>query len=299
VPANGGRSIVASGGGASFFAGARGLSRRNWNTRFTAKSMIDHVRAGFQEQGAPPRDWRVPTPPTATAALPRSVTTADPALTFTVTYKDETGVDVASIDSSDLRLVRPGGGKLAAALASVQQAPDGSVAATYRVEAPRGHWRPQDRGDYTAVVGDGEVRDADGFTVPPGALAQVTLEVSEVAPPPEVKRVKFKARGAQELTVTFSSDVNPAALRPTTLVLTGEEGAVLDASAFAVTYDADTRSATWSFPALPGGALPEGKYAVSLRAAEVLNAANLPLDGNRDGIGGDDFVWGKTLKSRE
>jgi hypothetical protein len=64
-----------------------------------------------------------------------------------------------------------------------------------------------------------------------------------------------------------------------------------------VTYDAESRSATWTFPALPGGALPEGKYGVSLRAADVLNAANLPIDGNRDGIAGDDFVWGKRLKA--
>jgi hypothetical protein len=81
-------------------------------------------------------------------------------------------------------------------------------------------------------------------------------------------------------------------------VLTGEAGNALDASAFAVAYDPASRSATWTFPSLSGAALPAGRYRVSVLAADVVDAEGRRLDGNRDGLEGDDFVWAKTVRSK-
>ena len=38
-----------------------------------------------------------------------------------------------------------------------------------------------------------------------------------------------------------------------------------------------------------GGSLGDGNYVATLRAARVMDAAGNPLDGNRDGVGADDY----------
>jgi hypothetical protein len=134
--------------------------------------------------------------------------------------------------------------------------------------------------------------------MPSGPIAEATLDVTVVPPPPQVKKVKFRAKASQALTVTFSTDVIGSNLRPASLTLTREDGIVTDASMFAVAYDPASRSATWTFSALPGGALPAARYRASIVAADVMDAEGRHLDGNRDGLGGDDFLWARTIKSK-
>ena len=91
-------------------------------------------------------------------------------------------------------------------------------------------------------------------------------------------------------TADFSEDVS-ASISVGDLVvrnvLTDESIAVAD---MAVAYDATHDKATWTFPGLPGGSLPDGNWEVSLLAAGVADAAGNSLDGNGDGTEGDNCV---------
>src|SRR5207249_5546 len=98
-------------------------------------------------------------------------------------------------------------------------------------------------------------------------------------------------------TVQFSADVS-ASLTAADLILTAADGAAIDPAAMAVAWDPAHNAATWTFPSLPGGVLPAGPYHVAVRASAIVDAAGRHLDGNKDGLGGDDYVSAKTYKSR-
>ena len=66
----------------------------------------------------------------------------------------------------------------------------------------------------------------------------------------------------------------------------------VDTSAAQVSYAAGTNTATWRFPAQSGRAmLPEGNYRATLVSMTVYDAAGRPLDGDRDGVGGDEYSF--------
>jgi hypothetical protein len=52
----------------------------------------------------------------------------------------------------------------------------------------------------------------------------------------------------------------------------------------AVTYDRPTNTATWTFPA---ASIPNGNYRAMLKSLTVVDGLGNPLDGDRDGVGGD------------
>ena len=101
----------------------------------------------------------------------------------------------------------------------------------------------------------------------------------------------------QRLTVRFTSDASPGPAVDA-LVLTPEGGTAIDPALMAVSYEAQTRTATWTFPGLERGRLPEGRYALTLRAARVTTLLGQHLDGNADQPGPDDYVPEKALVSR-
>jgi hypothetical protein len=113
--------------------------------------------------------------------------------------------------------------------------------------------------------------------------------------PPTVTKASFNRKGTQSLTVWFSEDVS-ASLSADDLVLAGAGGAAIDPSLTAVSYDAARRAATWTFPGLPGGALPAGKYRATILSAGLTDAAGQPLDGNHDHAPGGDFVVKSPVK---
>jgi hypothetical protein len=95
----------------------------------------------------------------------------------------------------------------------------------------------------------------------------------------------------------FSTDVS-ATLTAANLVLTAQDGSTIDPSLSAVTWDAAHNTATWTFPGLAGGTLSAGTFRVSIKADVTDPATGLHLDGNKDGLGGDDFVSAKAYRSR-
>jgi hypothetical protein len=84
---------------------------------------------------------------------------------FVVAYKDNRGVNPATIDGSDIRLVGPGAINLSASVVpgSVSSNPGGGITyVTYRVTPPGGAWDWTDDGNYSAVLQAAQVKDAAG-----------------------------------------------------------------------------------------------------------------------------------------
>lgn len=101
---------------------------------------------------------------------------------FTVRYYDVTGINPATLDSSDIQVTGPGGFSQIATLvnAGTQVSTTAGTArtVTYRVTAPGGTWDAGDSGLYRINVRANQVRDTLGNYVPVGEVGtfQVVIE---------------------------------------------------------------------------------------------------------------------------
>ena len=98
---------------------------------------------------------------------------------FSVIYSDNQAVEVASLDSNDLRVTGPNGYERAAEFVTVNASSNGTPReATYSLTPPAGSvWLPSDNGTYTVWMQTNQVRDTEGAWVPAGVLGQFTVTV--------------------------------------------------------------------------------------------------------------------------
>jgi hypothetical protein len=119
------------------------------------------------------------------------------------------------------------------------------------------------------------VADGGTATGSPGAGTSVA--------PPTVAGSIFYVEG-RSIRFVFSKDVDGAAAN---LVLHNDTtGQTIDGSSLVLTYNAATRTATWT-STTPWA---DGDYTATLSAAGITDFGGRPLDGNGDGTGGDDYV---------
>ena len=156
-----------------------------------------------------------------------------------------------------------------------------------------------DRGPNTVIL---TASDSCGNTRTCEATVTVADDVNPCGPPqidtiPPVVTADIVAGGAaqrsmvMDLTCEFSEDIS-ASLGVGDLVLENlNTGEPIDPADIAVTYDPGTDAATWTFPGLAGGTLPDGNYTATLPAAGITDAAGNLLDGNNDGTGGDNHFF--------
>jgi uncharacterized delta-60 repeat protein len=85
---------------------------------------------------------------------------------FAVTYRDDTGIDLSTLDDLDVRVDFPDGSKHRARVHSHQVAADGQVHVLYKVSAPGGSWDAADNGSYRIRVRAGQVGDKNGHLMP-------------------------------------------------------------------------------------------------------------------------------------
>jgi hypothetical protein len=117
------------------------------------------------------------TAPVATLNI-ATVTNAAWALTFSVTYSDNTAVDVASFSSSDIRVTSTNGFNQLAAFVSADVATNGTPrTATYQVLGPNGAWSSAASGYYAIAMEPSRVRDISGNFVPAGVLGGVSVAI--------------------------------------------------------------------------------------------------------------------------
>ncbi len=111
------------------------------------------------------------------------------------------------------------------------------------------------------------------------------------ARPPVVRSAKVhRKHKAVVITVKFSTDVG-ASLDNSDLGLIGANGQAVSFSVVSMKYNAKSHSAQWVLSDVAAG-----KYRVRLASAGVTDAAGHHLDGNRDGVEGDDFPSAKSPK---
>jgi hypothetical protein len=271
-----------------------------------------------------PSDPGTPTPPTQSPVVPEQpdapvaksdvpsrvqVTAGEPAVTFSVTYVNPASkIDVATLDTGDVRVTGRGGFDQPATLVGVQQdAASGAAMATYAVTPPDGGpWETADRGTYKILANADQVKDVQGVPVQAAEIAQFKVTVArapKAAPPPPpdkpaiVRKLKFSPRGKASVTAWFSEDVS-ATIDPSDLLLLTEDGSAraIDPALVSVTYNPKKNSATWTLTGLPDGKLPKGKYRVGIVSGGVADSVGQPLDGNRDGNAGEDYLLQRVFK---
>jgi ELWxxDGT repeat protein len=106
----------------------------------------------------------------------------------------------------------------------------------------------------------------------------------------------FNYRTSHSITMTFGDDVSTSVSASDLLVVNTNTGQPIDPAAMAVAFNAATKVATFTFPGLPGGLLPDGNYGATLPADSVTDPYGNPMgqdetldfwylaaDPNRDG----------------
>ncbi|HEX4796007.1 MAG TPA: right-handed parallel beta-helix repeat-containing protein [Humisphaera sp.] len=277
---------------ADFLAQARAQSHQTWQAQYDAESAIAYFRDGFSQAGVA-RDWRPPTPPIASAVMPPAALDRDSSMQFVVTYVDDKAVDPATIASGNVSvLMAHSKWSTPATLVGISGS-GATISATYVFTPPGGSFRLGQGKRFTLATNAGQVKDMDGFPVNAQSLGSFRVRVLKRPKPPTVKSVAT-IHGNQGIIVRFSADVS-ASLQVGDLVLQSEDGQTIDPSLMTLSTDAAHDSAVWTFPGEPDGVLPAGRWHVRVLAASVMDAGGRQLDGNRDEIGGDDFVLVKPL----
>ncbi|WP_425053624.1 Ig-like domain-containing protein [Psychromarinibacter sp. S121] len=118
------------------------------------------------------------TPPLPNLTAP-DVTTPDSSYQFEVTFDDENGIDVSTLDDFDVTVTRGAISFVAtAALVGVDVNADGTPrTATYEITPPGGAWDPDDNGSYVVTLNDGEVADLLGNVTPGQTLGSFIVDV--------------------------------------------------------------------------------------------------------------------------
>lgn len=115
------------------------------------------------------------TPPTASANAANITAGGAVTYRFTVTYNDNVGIDLASLDGNDILVTGPNGFSQLARFISVATGTGNARIATYELSAPGGAWAWTANGTYSITARAGQVFDTSG-----NALAASTLRTFAV-----------------------------------------------------------------------------------------------------------------------
>ncbi len=152
-----------------------------------------------------------------------------------------------------------------------------------------------------ALDGNGDGTGGDAFTrtftllaasnqyivnLPDGQTITANFGNHDIAPPKSLNS-QFAFATSQQLVVQFNEDVS-ASLSITDLVLENlTAGGNVDTSGFTLSYDSLTNTATFNV----NGILPDADFRARLVAAGIQDLSGNTLDGNGNGVGGDDHTF--------
>ncbi|MFK8182233.1 MAG: PQQ-dependent sugar dehydrogenase [Phormidesmis sp.] len=168
---------------------------------------------------------------------------------FTVTYADETAVDVSTLGQGDIRVTGPNGFTQVASFVGVDAASDGTPrTATYRISAPNSVWQASNNGAYTVRLLNARVEDTLGNANAAANLGSFNINITDT-PDPE-----FGFIGLESSTVSVDEAAGTAQV--TVLRTGGSDGEITvdystvssaGASAATAGEDYQSRSGTLTF----------------------------------------------------
>ncbi|MDB5321579.1 MAG: Alkaline phosphatase [Phycisphaerales bacterium] len=125
------------------------------------------------------------------------------------------------------------------------------------------------------------------------ANATVTAKSFGLRPLPGAKiaAASFPYQTGQRLVVTFDQDVAGSISAEDIEVRNDTTGQIVTGANLHLDYDSGTRTAVWTSPGI-STLLADGNYTARLKASQITLANGGMLDGNGDGLGGDDFTLG-------
>ena len=171
-----------------------------WSSASQAKQVIPTGQL-FTNSTTPTTD------PAPTAKLTAATVTTAGATSyqFTVTYTDNTGVNVASLKTGNVRVTGPNGFNQVATLVRVDQTTNGTPrTATYQITPPGGKWDQPDNGTYTVILQSNQVSDIRGNYAAGGVLG--TFQVS--APGIDWFDTNLRDAGVRNTARSLASDRN-------------------------------------------------------------------------------------------
>ena len=122
------------------------------------------------------------TPDNSDIVVLNQLTSSTSTANFSVTFSDNLGIDVATIDASDLTVTAPNGTVIPVTLTGVNATGNGSPrTAVYSIAAPGGTWNAADIGDYTVAIKAAAVSDINGKKVAAKTIGKLAVGVSNPA----------------------------------------------------------------------------------------------------------------------
>ncbi len=123
------------------------------------------------------------TPPTASLSATNITTSGGTSQNLTVSYADNVGVNVSSLDAQDIVVTGPNGVKPSVTLVGVNTNSNGTPrTATYQIAAPGGSWDAADNGTYTVSVQANQVSDTSNNYLQSGTLGTFTVNITSGNP---------------------------------------------------------------------------------------------------------------------
>jgi hypothetical protein len=119
------------------------------------------------------------TAPTASLTAANLTAAGGSTYDFSVTYSDNTAVNVSTLDAGDLQVTGPTGVVQPLTLVSLNDSSNGSPrTATYRITAPGGSWDAADNGTYAVALLNNQVSDTAANFAPAASLGSFNVNIS-------------------------------------------------------------------------------------------------------------------------
>lgn len=234
------------------------------------------------------------TPPTATLISLPVPKPNDPHADIQVRYDDSVAVKVASFDSSDIRVVGPGGAALNVTFVGSSSSTNGTPrTATYRLHAPGGTWDVTDNGTYTISLQASQISDTSNNWAVAKLLGQLPVSLPDVdKPQAQLLPLSAVVAGAlqSEIRVEYRDNVavNVASFATSNIRVTGPGSQVLNMLSVSSNQatNGTPRTATYRVQA-PGGSWDDsdnGRYEIRLVDSGVRDTSNNGVVGSVLGV---------------
>lgn len=167
--------------------------------------------------------------PSASGVLNGVISSGQTFTGVTITYTDNTAIDVSTIGNGDIHVTGPNGFNATGGLTTLDNPTNGSPrVAGYLVGSPGGSWDPADNGTYNIVMQANEVSDTSGQFVPAGVIGtfEVNLVVNQAPTAAASTTAPVPGQASVAIVATYTDEVaiNASTIGQGDIRVTGPNG---------------------------------------------------------------------------